>query len=272
MTQQRRIIVANWKANLPPGEEVALAGEIATGLAAQLATTAPHVIEVLLAPSHVGLVAVTSLLRREHPAIGIGTAAQDASATEVGAHTGESPATHLVGIADAVIVGHSERRRERGESDAIVGAKLARIVAAGLRPILCLGDDLIDGGERERAAALSNQWIAALAGAAGLGVDRTALLAAGLVVAYEPVWAIGSGRPATPAIASAAATAIRVSVGSDLPILYGGSVDADGAAAFLASRHDDDGRIDGLLVGGASLSASRFMGIIAATRSAASGR
>ncbi|MGI9096676.1 MAG: triose-phosphate isomerase [Candidatus Limnocylindrus sp.] len=272
MTQRRHIIVANWKANLPPGEEVALAGEIGTGLADQFAAAAPHLVEVLLAPSIVGLVAVTSLLRREHPAIRIGIAAQDASATEVGAHTGESPATHLVGIADAVIVGHSERRRERGESDAIVGAKLARIVAAGLRPILCLGDDQIDGNERERAAALKDQWIAARAGAAGLGVDRAALLAAGLVVAYEPVWAIGSGRPATPAIASAAAAAIRASVGSDLPILYGGSVDADGAAAFLASRHDDDGRIDGLLVGGASLSASRFLGIIAAARSATNGR
>ena len=271
MRQQRRIVIANWKANLPPGEEVALAGEIATGLALQRQTAPPHDVEVLLAPSNVGLVAVTSLLRREHSSLGVGTVAQDASATEAGAHTGETPATHLVGIADAVLVGHSERRRERGESDVIVGAKLARVIAAGLRPILCLGDDLLEGSDSERAARLDDQWTGVLTGAAECGIDHATVVASGLVVAYEPVWAIGTGRPATPAIARAAASAIRASAAEDLPILYGGSVDADGAPSFLYSQTDRSLRIDGLLVGGASLVASRFLGIVAVAGAATRG-
>ena len=266
MSHRQRIVVANWKANLPPGEEVALAGEIATELARQHDVAAPMSVEVLLAPSHLALVAVTSHLRREHPTIGIGTVAQDVSAAEAGAHTGESPALHLLGIADGVIVGHSERRRERGETDRVVGAKLARVVAAGMRPILCLGDDVRDGGGAERAAVLELQWTAALASAAEHGVDRDALVASGLVVAYEPVWAIGSGRPATPETASAAATIIRNAASADLPILYGGSVEAGGAAAYVASRGEGGGRIDGLLVGGASLRASKFVEIVTAVR------
>ena len=264
MTQERALIVANWKANLPPGEEVALAGSIATAL-----TPSPKV-DVVLAPSMLGLVAVTSLLRREHPTCGISTAAQDCSANENGAHTGEVPAAHLVGIADAVIVGHSERRREQGESDARVGEKAARAVLAGLRPILCLGDDLLDGDDASRAAALAAQWRGAANAAAALGIDVPRFLAAGLVVAYEPVWAIGSGRPATAEQAHRAAATIRSVISADLTILYGGSVDAVGASTFLAQRGITAAeRLNGLLVGGAALDAARFAEIVAMADTAA---
>lgn len=262
MKAHRPLIVANWKANLPAGEEVALAGRIATSLPADQRA------EIVIAPSSLGLVSVTSLLRREHATLGISTAAQDCSVEEVGAHTGEEPAAHLVGIAASVIVGHSERRRERGESDALVGRKLARVVLAGLRPILCVGDDLRGADTRERAPYLVSQWRGASAGAAELGVDVSTLLAAGLVVAYEPIWAIGSGVPATAQEARHVARTLREAIGADLPVLYGGSVDAVGASSFLArepAAHEE--RLDGLLVGGASLDATTFASIVvAATR------
>ena len=270
MNNRSITIIANWKANLPPSEEVALAKQIADGVgdapSAHRATSRPR---VLLAPSTLGLVPVASLLRREYPHVGIDVAAQDASLTSGGAFTGEIPADHLVGIATAVIVGHSERRRDHGESDAVVGGKLARVVAAGLAPVLCLGDNLPEAEIAARVAVVQAQCSEALAAAARAGCSADQLFGSGLVIAYEPVWAIGTGNPATVEIAEAIADGLRHALHrDDLRVLYGGSVDAASAPSWLGTSASRTG-IDGLLVGGASLSADRFVAIVRAAVAAA---
>jgi triosephosphate isomerase len=209
---------------------------------------------------------VASLLRREHEVLGISIAAQDCSSSRSGAETGELPATHLLGVAEAVILGHSERRA-RGESGALIGAKVARCVAAGLTPIVCIGDADPNADDAERAAIALQQWEEILLGAGTLGADADALLASGVIVAYEPIWAIGTGRTASPQAAATVAAAMRAITGSPaLRVLYGGSVDAESAATFLRASNATqlDGSLNGLLIGGASLDAEVLMSIAAA--------
>jgi triosephosphate isomerase len=174
----------------------------------------------------------------------------------------------LAGLARWVIVGHSERRRDAGETDELVGRKLGRAVDAGLRPILCVGELLDQREAGEQEAVVDRQ----LRGALG---DRSieGLAGAGLVIAYEPVWAIGTGRNASGHDAAAMAEAIRgvladlgggwrVQHGTDpvgdIPILYGGSVTSANIGEFLAEPS-----IDGALVGGASLKPDEMAGIVA---------
>jgi len=252
------LLIANWKANLAPGEEVALAAQIATlGATRRLSPGS-----LMIAPSMAGLVAVASLLRGEHDALKIGIAAQDCSSDLAGAATGEIPATHLLGAADAVILGHSERRA-RGESGSFIGAKLARCVAAGIRPIVCLGDADPKATESERCALVVRQWREVLAGSATLGCDVATVLGIGVTIAYEPIWAIGSGQAASPQVASAVARALRSEPSSSsLRVLYGGSVDGRSAAGFLSAT--GEGSLNGLLIGGASLQAERLLEIATA--------
>ena len=265
MSRRQITIIANWKANLPPSEEVVLAKEIAERVGGALPTTGlPSSLRLLLAPSTVGLVPVASLLRREYPQTGLEVAAQDVSRGGPGAFTGEAPAEHLVGIAPAVIVGHSERRRDHGETDEVVGGKLARAVLAGLAPVLCVGDDLPKAEISQRVEFVQAQCAAALAAAERAGCAKAQAFAAGLVIAYEPVWAIGSGNPASVEITEAIATGIRgVLNREELPIMYGGSVDAASAATWFGTPTART-NLDGLLVGGASLNADRFALIVRA--------
>jgi len=151
----------------------------------------------------------------------------------------------------------------------VAGGKLARVVAAGLAPVLCLGDNLPEAEITARVAFVQTQCSAALAAAARAGCSADQLFAAGFVIAYEPVWAIGTGNPATVEIAEAIAGGLRRALRrDDLPVLYGGSVDAASAPSWLGTSASRTG-IDGLLVGGASLSADRFVAIVRAAVAAA---
>ena len=244
------IIAGNWKMNGLPSE----AGPLALAIAR--AMPQPEVTRVLC-PPYVSLAAVDAALA----GTGVEVGAQDVHAEAAGAYTGGVSAAMLAGLATWAIVGHSERRRDQGETDELIGRKLIRCIEGGLRPILCVGEQL---AEREAGQAESTVQ-AQLQGALSV------VLAAGafpsdLVVAYEPVWAIGTGRTARGADAAAMADAIRVTAaalgapdgGADLPVLYGGSVTSASAGEFLAEP-----AIDGALVGGASLKSDEMAGIVA---------
>jgi triosephosphate isomerase len=249
----RAVIVAgNWKMHTTPAE----AGDLARTIAAR--TRVPGVIRVIC-PPFTSLAAVGAALAEDDPDVGVG--AQNVHHELQGAYTGEVSAPMLAGLASWVIVGHSERRRDAGETDELIGRKLQRAVEAGLRPILCVGEQLAERESGEQEAVVRRQLRAALAGQAA-----TSLEAAGMVIAYEPVWAIGTGRTASGRDAAAVATAIRSTLaelgfsaaGDGIPVLYGGSVTSAAIDEFLAEPG-----IDGALVGGASLKPDEMAGIVA---------
>jgi triosephosphate isomerase len=246
------IVAANWKMHTTPAD----AGELARSIAAR--TRVAGVTRVIC-PPFVSLAAVGEALSELDRDVGIG--AQNVHHELQGAYTGEVSAGMLAGLASWVIVGHSERRRDAGETDELIGRKLTRAVDAGLRPILCVGEQL-----HEREAGLEREVVRRqVRGALGDG-DPSRLVAAGLVIAYEPVWAIGTGRTATGADAAAMATAIRATLaelgfpegGESIPVLYGGSVTSAAIDEFMAEP-----AIDGALVGGASLKPDEMAGIVA---------
>lgn len=234
------VIAANWKMNTTPAE----AGELARTIARR--TRQPGVTRVIC-PPFVSLGAVRDGLSGEEVAVG----AQNVHHELAGAYTGEVSAPMLAGLAAWVIVGHSERRSQFGETDALIGLKLDRAVAGGLRPILCVGEVLADREAGRAMGVVDAQLRGALDGR-----DPAALGTAGLVIAYEPVWAIGTGRNAQGADAQAMAEAIRASLramgwgsgADDVPVLYGGSVSSSNIEEFLAQPD-----VDGALIGGASL-------------------
>jgi triosephosphate isomerase len=245
------IIAANWKMNTTPAD----AGELAAKIAAR--TEEPAVVRVIC-PPYVCLSAVRDALAGKN--VGIG--AQNVHHEQGGAYTGEISASMLSGLATWVILGHSERRRDQFESDDLVGKKLARAITAGLRPILCVGEVLAERESGRAVEVVSSQLRGALA-----GKEVEALLNAGFVIAYEPVWAIGTGRTASAADAAAMAEAIRACLAADLgwgnlaeevPVLYGGSVTSANIGEFLAEHS-----IDGGLVGGASLKPDEMAGMVA---------
>jgi triosephosphate isomerase len=213
----------------------------------------------VICPPFVCLQAVADAVADEDPPVGVG--AQNVHHELAGAYTGEVSAPMLAGLASWVILGHSERRRDAGETDALIGSKLGRAVDAALRPILCVGEQLEDR-EAGRADGVVDEQ---LAGALD-GHDPAALAVAGLVIAYEPVWAIGTGRNARGADASAMADTIRASLerrgwgsrAAEVSVLYGGSVTSANIDEFLAEP-----AIDGALVGGASLKPDEMAGIVA---------
>jgi triosephosphate isomerase len=229
----------------------------------------------VLCPPFVSLPAVRDAL--QDPAVfapdgaGVGVGAQNVHRERQGAYTGEVSAPMLQGLATWVIVGHSERRRDFGETDEVVAEKLARVIESGLRPILCVGESLEsrEAGASVAAGIVVDQLVNALRPNAG-----EALWSSGLVVAYEPVWAIGTGRNASGADAAAMADAIRgafrsvaasgsgagadPAVADGLPILYGGSVSSSNIEEFMAEPS-----LDGALVGGASLKPDEMAAIVA---------
>jgi triosephosphate isomerase len=245
-----RLVAGNWKMNPPTA-----AGAVDLARAVVSATQGVDV-GVAVAPPAVALAAVAEALRGTH----VHAYAQDVSFEDKGAYTGQISASMLVDIAAGTIVGHSEVRRDLGDDDTRVARKLARAIAAGLRVILCVGESEAQHLAGEAEAVVARQVVADVA---PLRADRAR--ATQLVVAYEPIWAIGTGHPATGAHASAAARVIRRSLeaaglpGAATPVLYGGSVTAASVREFAAA----DG-IDGALVGGASLTAEEFAAIVRA--------
>ena len=251
-TMRDVIVAANWKMHTTPAD----AGELARTIAAR--TRVAGVTRVIC-PPFVSLAAVGDALAELDPDVGFG--AQNVHHELQGAYTGEVSAPMLAGLASWVIVGHSERRRDAGETDELIGRKLGRAVDAGLRPILCVGELLLEREAGDQAAVVRRQ----LVGALGLH-DPSTLVGAGLFIAYEPVWAIGTGRTASGADAAAMAGQIRGALaglglpdlGETIPVLYGGSVTSATIAEFMAEPS-----IDGALVGGASLKPDEMAGIVA---------
>jgi triosephosphate isomerase len=181
--------------------------------------------------------------------------AQDCSSHAFGAFTGEVSAAMLAEFGCRfVIVGHSERRAMHGESDRLVAEKAQQALANGLTPIVCVGETLAER-EANQTDAIVGRQLAAVTDLLGAGIEKT-------ILAYEPVWAIGTGRTATPAQAQAVHAHLRTALaaasphGKDICILYGGSVKPDNAASLFTEAD-----IDGGLIGGASLNAEPFVAI-----------
>jgi triosephosphate isomerase len=246
------VIAANWKMNTTPAD----AGELAATIASR--TRVAGVTRVIC-PPFVCIAAVRDALATAHPDVDVG--AQDVHQELAGAYTGDVAAPMLAGLASWVIVGHSERRRYHAETDEVVAAKLGRALAADLRPILCIGEqlDAREAGAEAAEKVVIEQLLAAINPNAG---DPD--LAEQLVIAYEPVWAIGTGRNASGQDAAAMVSAIRRELrgllpasGEEVPILYGGSVTAANIGEFFAEPS-----IDGALVGGASLKPDEMAGIV----------
>jgi triosephosphate isomerase len=242
---RQSLVVGNWKMQGSLASVEALLGELVS------ATPAAGV-EVTVCPSYVHLAQAVDLCRRS--SIGIG--AQDCSYVQSGAYTGEVSPAMLAEIGCRwVILGHSERRQYQGESDALIAAKVMAAAEAGLRPIVCVGETREQREKGAAEAVVSAQLEGALKGQANL--DQ-------LVVAYEPVWAIGTGLTATPEQAQQMHAFMRACLvdianvdAAATKVLYGGSVKADNAAQLFAQPD-----IDGALVGGAALFAADFLAII----------
>jgi len=254
-----RLVAGNWKMNRTPAEGAALARELASLCAADPASAeAPRVV---LCPSFPTLESVARALAGTRIQLG----AQDLHAEPHGAFTG-AVAGNMLAAAGCrwVIVGHSERRHGMGETDAQVAAKLRAAHRDGLTPIVCVGETLAEREGGKTDEVLVRQVTAAFH---GLEPD----LARASVLAYEPVWAIGTGKVASPEQARDAHRVVRATLdrvvaqgaGAANAILYGGSVSAANAASLFA-----EGDLDGALVGGASLEAASFWKIVAAAASA----
>jgi triosephosphate isomerase len=247
-------VVGNWKLNKTIGEALSLVTELKNQLSAVKG------VAVGVAPTFVALSSVAKRLEGS----AIATCAQDCFWESTGAWTGELSAPLLADAgATWAIVGHSERRQHFGDTSVSVGKKARAVLAAGLGVIVCVGETLAERDGNRTLQVVDEQ----LAG--GLG-DMAASVAPKLVIAYEPVWAIGTGRTATPAQAQEVHAHIRQrlterfgAVAADqIRIQYGGSVKPSNAEALMAEKD-----IDGALVGGASLEAADFIAIVKAARS-----
>jgi triosephosphate isomerase len=245
--QSRRPIVAgNWKMNTTIAEGLALVDDMLPRL--QIYGS----VERIVCPPFVSLAAIADRLRGTD----IATGAQNLYPEPKGAFTGEIAPGMLEGLATYVILGHSERRQYFSEDDAFVNRKVKAALQAGLVPIVCVGETLEQNERGETESVVSRQ-----VGAALDGVDHLSAV----VIAYEPIWAIGTGRAATPEGANATIAVIRRTVAEiagpaiaeGLQVQYGGSVTAENFAAFIAQPD-----IDGALVGGASLRADQFIDIV----------
>jgi triosephosphate isomerase len=247
---RRKFVCGNWKMHKTSAEAVALVRELAEGLGA----ASGGKVQVAVAPPFTALGSVAAVLR----GTGLELAAQNVYWEPQGAFTGEVSAPMLAEIGCRhVIVGHSERRQLFGETDETVRKKVGAVLSANLLPIVCVGETLAEREAGQTIAVVDRQVRAGLA-----GIPSAALAA--ITVAYEPVWAIGTGKTATSAQAQEVHAAIRKilrelagATADAIRIQYGGSVKPENAAELM-SQPD----VDGALVGGASLKAKDFLAIV----------
>jgi triosephosphate isomerase (TIM) len=256
-TARTPLMAGNWKMNLNHLEAIALVQKLAFTLTPEDLAAC----EVVVLPPFVDLRSVQTLVDGDKLQIRYG--AQDLSPHDSGAYTGDISGAMLAKIGCSyAVVGHSERRQHHGEDDAVVGSKVQAAARHGLVPVLCVGEGLEVRRAGRQVEHCLTQLDAALDGVPA-DVVRT------LVVAYEPVWAIGTGEVATPDDAQEVCASLRARLaerhGGDLAdgvrVLYGGSVKSSNAAALLQQPD-----VDGALVGGASLDAAEFAGICRAAR------
>ena len=252
------LVVGNWKMNGTVAEARALATAIRDGL------KRPRGVEVAVCPPFTALMAVSEIVSNTPIGLGAQTCHHEAS----GAHTGEIAPPMLVELGCRfVLVGHSERRRELGETDEMINKKLVAVLGHGLTPVLCVGETADERRQGLTYTTVEGQLRAGLAGVEPATLSK-------VVLAYEPVWAIGTGVNATPAQAAEVHGYLRglvselasKEVSQAVRILYGGSVKADNVDV-LAAEAD----IDGALVGGASLVAQGFIAIVRKAARAARG-
>lgn len=244
----KKLIVGNWKMNLTVHESSLYVHKLGQKLKSH------RNVEIVLAPS---MLAVQSLsLQVERKLFKL--ASQNLFWKDEGAYTGEVSAHQLRGLVQYAIIGHSERRHVFGEHDKDVRNKVQAAVRHGIAPILCVGETAHERASKETSGVLHDQIVGGLA-------NLTAEEVAGIVIAYEPVWAIGTGDNALPIDVEKAATTIRRQVehlygrttADTVRVLYGGSVSSHNATSYLNAHG-----IDGLLVGGASLKADEFKLIV----------
>ncbi len=247
---RRPFVVGNWKMNLARAEAVALASEIAS-----LASSVNHV-DLAVCPPNVYLDSVGTAI--EGSSVGLG--AQNMYFEPNGAFTGEISGAMLQDLdCGYVILGHSERRHILGETDEDVNRKVKVALESGLTPIVCVGETLADRESGRTGDVVGGQFAASLAGVTAEQISQ-------VVIAYEPVWAIGTGKVATADQAEAVHADLRrllensynAAAASAVRIQYGGSVKPENATELLSQNN-----IDGALVGGAALKAGSFMGIVA---------
>lgn len=244
---RRKIVAGNWKLHGSRQFANELLGQVAAGLPLEG-------VDVVILPPLPYLGELVEDFGETSLAFG----AQDVSSNEKGAYTGEVCAAMLVEVgARYGLVGHSERRQYHGETDALVATKAQKALAAGITPIVCVGETLAEREAGQTEAVVKRQ-LAAVIHAVGACVTE-------IVVAYEPVWAIGTGKTASPEQAQSVHAVLRAQLAAastqaaKVPVLYGGSMNAGNAEQLLAQPD-----IDGGLIGGASLKAQDFLKIIAA--------
>jgi len=243
------MIAGNWKMNTTIGE----ATELVKAMRAELDKI--DNIDKVICPPFVSLTLVRELIKGSSIKLG----AQNIFFAEKGAYTGEISPLMLADLCEFVIIGHSERRQYFNETGEVVNKKVAAALKVGLKPILCIGERLEENEAGRTEEVVTEQLRASLAGIGYLN---------GLIIAYEPVWAIGTGKAATGEQANETISLIRRNISKlyddeiaqDMRILYGGSVTAANATEFMRQPE-----IDGALVGGASLKATEFLSIVTQT-------
>lgn len=248
MADRTTYIMGNWKMNLHVGDSSLFVHKLASSVKSH------RNIETVLFPTMLALQSIS--LQIEHRQFKLG--AQNFYWRDHGAFTGEVSATQLRGLVKYALVGHSERRHTFHEHGRDLGRKVQAAIRNGIRPVLCVGETASDRAYGETQDILHDQLVAGLANVTSEDMEH-------VIIAYEPVWAIGTGDSATPQDTLEAVRMIRAqlkhlfgaTVAKATPVLYGGSVSSDNAAGYLAISD-----VDGLLIGGASLDSKQFSAIV----------